>query len=155
MALHLNKLESPSPKDDMCQVLLKLTQKFWRRRFLISSMYFYYFIIIYPWEWTWPFIWRNLNLLHLTMLCAKFGWNWLLYSREEGENVKRLLTNRPQAIRKAHLSFQCRLANKRPTGLNGHLSIRDSTLTSCQKGSYQQLHHRKNKNQQWHKKASL
>ena len=26
--------------------------------------------------------------------------------------------------------------NKRSTGLNGHLSIRDFTLTSCQKGSY-------------------
>ena len=26
--------------------------------------------------------------------------------------------------------------NKRPTGLNGHSSIRDLTLTSCQKGSY-------------------
>ena len=26
--------------------------------------------------------------------------------------------------------------NKRPTGLNGHLSIRDFTLASCQKGSY-------------------
>ena len=26
--------------------------------------------------------------------------------------------------------------NKRPTGLNGHLSIRDFTLTSCRKGSY-------------------
>ena len=26
--------------------------------------------------------------------------------------------------------------NKRPTGLNGHLSIRDFTPTSCQKGSY-------------------
>ena len=26
--------------------------------------------------------------------------------------------------------------NKRPMGLNGHLSIRDFTLTSCQKGSY-------------------
>ena len=26
--------------------------------------------------------------------------------------------------------------NKRPTGLNGHLSIRDFTLTSCQRGSY-------------------
>ena len=25
---------------------------------------------------------------------------------------------------------------KRPTGLNGHLSIRDFTLTSCQKGAY-------------------
>ena len=28
------------------------------------------------------------------------------------------------------------LDNKRPTCLNGHLSIRDFTLTSCQKGSY-------------------
>ena len=26
--------------------------------------------------------------------------------------------------------------NKRPTGLNGHLSIRDFTLTSCQKSLY-------------------
>ena len=27
-------------------------------------------------------------------------------------------------------------SNRRPKGLNGHLSIRDSTLTSCQNGSY-------------------
>ena len=27
-------------------------------------------------------------------------------------------------------------SNRRPKGLNGHLSIRDSTLTSCQSGSY-------------------
>ena len=33
-ALHLNKLESPLPKDDLCQVWLKLAQSFWRRRFL-------------------------------------------------------------------------------------------------------------------------
>jgi hypothetical protein len=32
--LHLNKLESPPPKDDLCQVRLKLAQWFWRRRFL-------------------------------------------------------------------------------------------------------------------------
>ena len=32
-ALHLNKLESPSPKKALCQVWLKLTQWFWRRRF--------------------------------------------------------------------------------------------------------------------------
>ena len=31
-ALHLNKLESPSPKDALCQVGLKLAQWFWRRR---------------------------------------------------------------------------------------------------------------------------
>ena len=32
MARHLNKLESPSPKDALCQVWLKLAQWFWRRR---------------------------------------------------------------------------------------------------------------------------
>ena len=31
-ALHLNKLESSSPKDALCQVWLKLAQGFWRRR---------------------------------------------------------------------------------------------------------------------------
>ena len=30
-ALHLNKLESFSPKNALCQVWLKLTQSFWRR----------------------------------------------------------------------------------------------------------------------------
>ena len=34
MALHLNKLISPSHKDDFCQVWLKLAQWFWRRKFL-------------------------------------------------------------------------------------------------------------------------
>jgi hypothetical protein len=29
--LHLNNLESPPPKDDLCQVWLKLAQWFWRR----------------------------------------------------------------------------------------------------------------------------
>jgi hypothetical protein len=29
--LPLNKLETPSPKDDLCQVWLKLIQWFWRR----------------------------------------------------------------------------------------------------------------------------
>ena len=32
-ALHLNKLEFPSPKDALCHVWLKLAQWFWRRRF--------------------------------------------------------------------------------------------------------------------------
>ena len=31
--LHLNKFESPSPKDALCQVWLKLAQWFWGRRF--------------------------------------------------------------------------------------------------------------------------
>ena len=33
-ALHLKKLESPSPKDVLCQVWLKLAKWFWRRRFI-------------------------------------------------------------------------------------------------------------------------
>ena len=33
-ALHLNKLESPSPKDALCQVWLKMAQWFSGRRFL-------------------------------------------------------------------------------------------------------------------------
>ena len=33
-ALNLNKPESPSPKDALCQVWLKMSQWFWRRRFL-------------------------------------------------------------------------------------------------------------------------
>ena len=31
-ALHLNKLESPSPKDALCQVLLFFAKWFWRRK---------------------------------------------------------------------------------------------------------------------------
>ena len=33
VALYLKKFESPSSKDALCQVLLKLAQWFWRRRF--------------------------------------------------------------------------------------------------------------------------
>ena len=33
-ALHLNKVEYPSPKDALWQVLLKMAKWFWRRRFL-------------------------------------------------------------------------------------------------------------------------
>ena len=44
--LHLNKLESPSPKDALCQVWLKMAQWFWRRRFLnfinVFSLFHYY-----------------------------------------------------------------------------------------------------------------
>ena len=163
--LHLNKLESLSPKDALWQVWLKLAQWFWRRRFLnfvnvfctislfspvgkgrghsfeetwipftqgyfVQSLEklaqwfwrkeFFNFINVFslfhnylPWKKVGSFIWKNLNLLHPRMLCAKFGWNWLSRSGEEDENVKSLQkdgqTNR-QTIRKAHLSFQLRWA---------------------------------------------
>ena len=49
-----------------------------------------------------------------------------------------------------------KLINKRPTGLNGHLSIRDFTLNSCQKGAYLYLSSIIiiNKNQQLYRKAA-
>ena len=34
MILHLNKLESPSPKENLCQIMMKLAKWFWRSRFL-------------------------------------------------------------------------------------------------------------------------
>jgi hypothetical protein len=36
--LPLNKLESPPPKNDLCQVLLKLVQWFWRRSWKCKSL---------------------------------------------------------------------------------------------------------------------
>ena len=83
-ALHLNKLESPSPKDALCQVWLKLAQLFWRRSFFFKFVNnFRYFVIISPWKRAGPFIWTNLNPLHSRMLCDKFGWNWPSGSGEE------------------------------------------------------------------------
>ena len=47
--LHLNKLESPSRKDALCQIYLKLAQWFWRRRFLnflnVISLFGNYFLL--------------------------------------------------------------------------------------------------------------
>ena len=45
----LEKREFSSFKDALCKIWLKLAHRFWRRRFLISSMYFSYFVIISPW----------------------------------------------------------------------------------------------------------
>ena len=41
-------IESPSPKDALCQVWLKLAQWFWRRRFLNFVNVFFYFVTISP-----------------------------------------------------------------------------------------------------------
>jgi hypothetical protein len=47
---HLNKLESPPPKDYLCQVWLKLAQWFFRRRFLNDSTPFLHFCAYLPLE---------------------------------------------------------------------------------------------------------
>jgi hypothetical protein len=48
--VHLKKLESPFPKDDLCQVWLKLAQWFWRLRFLNDPTLFLLFSDYLPLE---------------------------------------------------------------------------------------------------------
>ena len=36
LALHLNEFEFPSQKDALCQVWLKLAQRFWKKDFLTT-----------------------------------------------------------------------------------------------------------------------
>mgnify|MGYP003692227413 CR=1 FL=1 len=91
--LHLNKLESPSPKDALCQIWLYLAQWFWRRRFFNFVNVFLLFRNYNPLERAGPFIWTNLQPLNPRMLCAKFGGNWLSGSGEEDEIVKSLQTD--------------------------------------------------------------
>ena len=79
-AFHLNKLESPSPKDALCLVWLKLAQWFWSRRFSNFINVFSFFL---NYLGVGPFILIKFNPLHLRMLCANFVWNWLSGSGEE------------------------------------------------------------------------
>jgi hypothetical protein len=46
----LNKLDCPLPKDDLCQVWLKLAKWFWRRRFLNDTTPFLHFCDYLPLE---------------------------------------------------------------------------------------------------------
>ena len=117
MALHLKKLESPSPMNALCQVWLKLSHWSLRRRFLKFVNVHSLFRNYPPWKKAWPFmvlekkicinfinilsLFRNylplkkgmalhLNKLESTspwVLCAKFGWNWPSGSWEEDEIV--------------------------------------------------------------------
>ena len=110
-------VRSPSP------ILYGLCQFDWNwlsgsaeEDFKIMSLYFCYLIIISPWKRVWPFIETNLNLLHPTRLCVKFGWNWSSGRGEEADNMKSLQTDwqtdGQQGIWKAHISFQIRWAKK-------------------------------------------
>ena len=109
------QLEFPSPKDVLCQVWMKLAQWFWSR-FFKAAILFYYFPIISHLGRAWLFNWTDLNPLHQGILCAKFGWNWLVVLEKKMKMWKVYrLTDRQtddgrQVIRKAHLSFQLRWA---------------------------------------------
>ena len=76
MTLHLNKLKFFSPKNALCQVWLKLDQWFWRRRFLIFSMYCY-FILISPLKKEWPlakWFWNILSNFRYSFVISFLGY---------------------------------------------------------------------------------
>ena len=114
-ALHLNKLESTSPKDPLSQVRLKLAQWFWRRRFLNFVNVFSLFVKLSPlgkgrgpsFEQTWIpftqgcFVPSSVEIGVLVL--EKKMKMWKVSRQTEGR----------KAISKAHLSFQLRWANKK------------------------------------------
>ena len=71
-SLHLNKFESPLSKDTLCQVLLKLAQWFWRRRFYKNINVFSQFRNYLPLEKGMALYLNKLESLYPRMLCAKF-----------------------------------------------------------------------------------
>ena len=73
-ALHLNKPESPSPKDALCQVCLKLAQRFWRRRFFHFVNVFSLFRYSHPLEKGGTL---HLNKLEFPLLKEAFCQVWL------------------------------------------------------------------------------
>ena len=68
----------PIPSNAVCQVLLKLAQRFWRRRLSNFAL-----SLLSPLIKSWALCLNNLNPLYPRMLSAKFGWYWLWGSREE------------------------------------------------------------------------
>ena len=84
-ALHLNKFDSPSPKEAVANVWLKLAQWFRKRRFLNIFNVILQFPYHPPWKRAVFFIWINLNPFQPKMLCAIFDWNWLSDSEMEDE----------------------------------------------------------------------
>ena len=136
MALHLNKLESPSPKDALCQVRLKLAQWFRRRRFLNFVNVFSLFRNYLPLE--------KGGALHLNKLespSPKFGW-WFWRRRWKCEKFTTTQQRRRQRLTmdKALLSLWVRWAknqihpnwasrsNKLPNAcISEHIDIKSAT----------------------------
>ena len=74
-ALHLNKLEFPSPKDILGQVWLTFAHWFWRKRFFkfvnVFVLFRNYILLEKGGE---HLHLKKLNPLHQKMICAKFVW---------------------------------------------------------------------------------
>jgi hypothetical protein len=69
--LYLNKLRVIPLKDDLCQVWLKLAQRFWRR-FLNDPNPFLYFCDYLPFEKDLSLYLNKVELLHPRIICTMF-----------------------------------------------------------------------------------
>ena len=80
--LHLNNLIYHSPKDDLFQVWLKLSQWFWRKRFVKIVNVFSLFHNILPFGRRSPSL-KQFEFPSFKDDLCQFGWNWLSGSGEE------------------------------------------------------------------------
>ena len=123
-AFHLNKLESPSPMNALCQVWLKLAKWFWRRRFLNVVNVFSLFCNYLPLKKGGALHRNKLEspppmnaLCQVWLKLAKWFWRrrWKsekLTDRRTDGRTDRQTDDGRKVIRKAHLSFQLRWAKK-------------------------------------------
>ena len=88
---HLNKLESPLPKDALCQLWLKLPQWVYVEKKILKCCHCI-FAIVSIWKKKPRTSVNKMNYFHIKRFCDKFGWNWSSDSWEEDENVKSLHT---------------------------------------------------------------
>ena len=84
--LQLKKLESFFIQGVLRQLWLKLSQWFWRKRFL-NFVNIIVILLLSPVGKVLPSIYRNFNLFQPRMHCVKFGSNSLCGSWEEGEKL--------------------------------------------------------------------
>ena len=145
-ALYLNKVESPSPKDALCQVWLKLAQWFWRRRFLNLLNVFLLFRNYLPL--------KKGGALHLNKLespspkdalCQVWlklaVWFWRRRWKCEKFTTTTTTTttdNGQILIRKAHLSLRLRWVNKKMQNVwhgNSNMPVSRWTLF-CDGGNF-------------------
>ena len=115
--------------------------------------------------WNWPGgTWDNENLKSLQtgqvdrqadrQIDRRTGWNQYTLQNFVCRGYKYIYIYEWSFIEN---TFSYQFSNKRPTGLKGHPSFRDFTLTTCQRGTY--LHINSpiiiiNKNQQLYRKAA-
>ena len=82
-ALYLNKSESPSSEEALCQVWSKLTQRFWRRRFFNLVNEVSPFRNYLPFEKGGALYLNKIKFPSSKDALCQFGRNWLSGSRED------------------------------------------------------------------------